>query len=253
MTNKSKKKQKQKAKILLIGTFHMHKSNDANQINFNQEKDAYKLNPLIQKLISFKPTKIGVEVSPKNQNKLNKDYRKFKKTQNPSSIYQGEIGLIAYPIALSIGHSSLYGLNSNMEYDYPKIDKLARKTNSRIYLDYLEQTKKKTKKIENLISSSKVLQALKYINSPKMIEFLINVNADILTYVNSPNKYDGADIASEYYKRNIRIFANIHRLKLTPDDRLLIIMGASHIAFLQKHIERSPIYELEKSTSYFKI
>ena len=46
------------------------------------------------------------------------------------------------------------------------------------------------------------------------------------------------------YKRNLRIFSNLNQIPITKDDRLLIIIEATHIAFLNKFIQISPKYQL---------
>ena len=61
-----------------------------------------------------------------------------------------------------------------------------------------------------------------------------NLNADILTYISTKNNFEGADEASKFYRRNLRIFSNINQIPVCNDDRILIIMGATHTAFLKE-------------------
>lgn len=64
----------------------------------------------------------------------------------------------------------------------------------------------------------------------------------MLTYVSSAGKSEGADEAAKYYHRNLVMFSNLNQLKLRDDDRVFILLGASHTAFLLKFLGRSHKY-----------
>lgn len=80
-------------------------------------------------------------------------------------------------------------------------------------------------------------------NQPEYLEFLININADILTYVSTKGNSEGADEAAKFYHRNLVMFSNLNQIELTEDDRVFILMGASHTAFFNDFIKRSPKYK----------
>ncbi len=83
-------------------------------------------------------------------------------------------------------------------------------------------------------------------------DFLINYNADMLMYVNSKDNFGGADEIAKFYKRNIRMFANINKIEMNEDDRVLIILGGTHAAFMDKFMLRSLIYKLISLKKYLK-
>ena len=76
-----------------------------------------------------------------------------------------------------------------------------------------------------------LLEKLKLGNTEECLDFLINVNADLLTYVGTEHGYEGADEAAKYYHRNLRIFSNLNRMPVTKEDRIFILYGGSHTAF----------------------
>jgi len=55
-----------------------------------------------------------------------------------------------------------------------------------------------------------------------------------------------------YYQRNLRMYSNLNRIKLNEEDRIFILMGASHTAFFRDFISRSPKYEMVNSFDYLK-
>jgi hypothetical protein len=60
----------------------------------------------------------------------------------------------------------------------------------------------------------------------------------------------GADLLAAWYERNIRIFANLHRLGLNPGDRVFVLFGAGHIPILRQLAEESPYFCIEDPLRY---
>ena len=58
---------------------------------------------------------------------------------------------------------------------------------------------------------------------------------------------EGPDALSIFWlNRNLRIFRKIQRIEHTPDDRILVIFGAAHIAILNWLSESTPEFDLVK-------
>jgi hypothetical protein len=93
---------------------------------------------------------------------------------------------------------------------------------------------------------------LKLKNHNQYLDFLIAVNADMLTHVGSNKGFEGADQAAKYYQRNLRMYSNLNRLELNERDRIFILMGASHTAFFRDFISRSPKYKMVNTFDYLK-
>lgn len=64
------------------------------------------------------------------------------------------------------------------------------------------------------------------------MESLININADLLTYISSKGNAEGADEAAKFYHRNLVMFSNLNQIPVDKNDRIFILMGAGHTAFL---------------------
>ena len=105
----------------------------------------------------------------------------------------------------------------------------------------------------NITDQSLSLQEkLTKMNHPKFLDLLITINADILTYVGSKDGFEGADEAAKYYQRNLRIYSNINRLLLKKTDRVFILSGGSHTAFLREFMSRDQKYEMVNTFDYLK-
>ena len=58
--------------------------------------------------------------------------------------------------------------------------------------------------------------------------------------------YFGADgFISAWYNRNLRIYSNVARLIRTPEERVLLIIGAGHVPILQQLLQSSPVLQLD--------
>ena len=44
------------------------------------------------------------------------------------------------------------------------------------------------------------------------------------------------DNAAKFYHRNMKIYSNLNRIPMTKQDRVFIIMGSAHTAFLREFI-----------------
>ena len=73
----------------------------------------------------------------------------------------------------------------------------------------------------------------------------------MMAHIGKDKEYPGVDLLADWYKRNLKIFANITRVTETKDDRILVIFGAGHAKLLQQFIEDSGEYILEGAGRYF--
>ena len=96
------------------------------------------------------------------------------------------------------------------------------------------------------------LDMFKINNHPQYLESLMNINADMLTYISTDNNHEGADEAAKFYHRNLVIFSNLNQIPVDKGDRILILMGGTHTAFLNDFLRRSPKYVLENVSDYVK-
>jgi hypothetical protein len=62
--------------------------------------------------------------------------------------------------------------------------------------------------------------------------------------------FEGADNAAIFYHRNMKIYSNLNRINMDKDDRVFILMGGAHTAFLREFIKRSPKFEMVNTLEY---
>jgi len=249
-----KKSVKPKIEVLNFGTFHMGATNDANKTEFDEhdKKNQNDVHKIAKMLAKFKPTVIIVETSPSYNEKLQSKYKAY--LDNPKMTFKNpdEIELLAYELGRLSETKRMYGIDHKMSYNYNIGSHINNEIDKKMHDAYYENPVAfhVNSKIEE--DTLSLLDRLKLANTNLYLDFLITVNADALTHAGSKEGFEGADEAAKYYQRNLRMYSNLNRIALKDDDRVFILMGASHTAFFRDFISRSPKYKMVNTFEYLK-
>ena len=243
-----------KIEILNFGTFHMGETNDANKIEFdeNNKKNQLAINEIATKLSLFRPTVIVVETPPEYDKKLQVEYNEY--LSNPQIKFKNlsEIELLGYELGRISGVKRIYGIDHKMSYNYNVGAEMVNTIDSLWHNRYYKSPLKFYPLVNIDQKNLNLLEKLKITNNNLYLDFLIEVNAEMLSHVGSEKGFEGADEATKYYQRNLRMYSNLNRLNLTSKDRIFILMGASHTAYFRDFISRSPKYKMVNTFNYLK-
>jgi hypothetical protein len=243
-----------KISVLNLGTFHMGQTSDANKTEFdeNDKKNQMAVKAIAQKLALFRPTVIIVETPPSFDKKLQAEYSEY--VSNPKMKFKdpSEIELLAYELGRLSGTKRIYGIDHKMGYNYNIGSEMVNSIDSLWHNKYYKDPLKYYPEVNVDENKLNLLDKLKLTNHDSYLDFLIEVNAEMLAHVGSENGFEGADEATKYYQRNMRMYSNLNRINLTADDRVFILMGASHTAYLRDFISRSPKYKMVNTFDYLK-
>ncbi len=237
-----------KIPVFNLGTFHMGFTSDAHQTEYDEhdKKNILEIREIAKKIAAFKPTVILVEYEPKDNDLIQKNYQEYLKNPGVKFKNPSEVELLAFEIARLSNTSKIYGIDEQLGYNYRMVGNLAEKINAEDYLKFME------KDLFPDDPKMNTLQMLIYNNQPEYLDYLININADMMTHVSTEEKFEGADEAALFYKRNLRMYSNINRIPLTENDRVFILSGATHAAFFKMFMQRSPRYELVNIFDYLR-
>lgn len=250
-----------KIQVLNFGTFHFGSTPDAHKTEFDEtnNENQKEIREISKMIAEFKPTIICVEKTPENNDLLIESYKKF--LENPSDLIMkfGETSMIAFDVARLSNTNRIYGIDNHMGYNYSLGDYIENKPELENSIDpktYLEITKNPFKddpgmrKRSNNYEQLSLLEKFRFINEPKYLDHSIVSNADKLLYVGIEDGFQGANNAAIFYHRNMKIFSNLNRIKMNKNDRVFILMGAAHTAFLREFFERSPKFEMVNTLEY---
>ena len=104
--------------VLLVGTFHFayrnldaYKVDKSKQMDILSKQKQQEIEELINYISRFKPTKIVVEVFPKDIGKVMEQYRKYKSRKQP--LAKDEIEQIGFRLMEKFNLDTLYGCNAD--------------------------------------------------------------------------------------------------------------------------------------------
>ncbi|CAM1348653.1 DUF5694 domain-containing protein [Tenacibaculum crassostreae] len=247
-------KDAKKIPVLNFGTFHMGFTNDENKTEFDEhdKKNQEEVHKIAKLLAEFKPTVIIVETPPSYNEKLQSLYKQY--IDNPEMKFKrpDEVELLAYELGSLSNTKRVYGIDYKMSYNYNIGTQIKNEIDSVMHDAYYKNPFAFYDKIEDDRDEKSLLSKLKMMNHDQYLDFLITVNADMLTHVGTKDNFEGADEAAKYYQRNLRMYSNLNRISLNKDDRVFILMGASHTAFFRDFISRSPKYTMVNTFDYLK-
>jgi hypothetical protein len=238
--------------VLNVGTFHMAATNDGHTTEFDEHnnENVKQAHEIAKMIAAFKPTVIIVELLPKYNTDLQKIYEDYLKNPEIKFENPSEVELLAYEVGRLSGAKKIYGIDYKESYNWNIGNYLRGKGDSATYNGYEKMMDDYSKAKDE--DKMPLIEMIRMINSPAYMDFMINANADILTHVATAGKAEGADEAAKYYHRNLVMYSNLNQIPLTKDDRVFILMGASHTAFFNDFMKRSPKYQLVNTADYLK-
>ncbi|MCB0547210.1 MAG: hypothetical protein KDD19_06440 [Phaeodactylibacter sp.] len=243
-----------KIPVLNFGTFHMGFTPDANKTEFDEhdKENQRAVHEIAEKLAAFQPTVILVETEPGYDEALQAAYQKYQ--EDPEMFFENpsEIELLAFELGRLSGTKRIYGIDHQMGYNYNIGNEIDNQIDPAWHDKYYENPLQFYPEANVNEDSLGLLDKLKLKNHDQYLDFLIAVNADMLTHAGSEKGFEGADEAAKYYQRNLRMYSNLNRIELDAKDRVFILMGASHTAFFRDFISRSPKYEMVNTFAYLK-
>lgn len=255
---------KNPTEILVIGTYHFNNPGldvaKYKVLDIMDEKPQKQLEEISSAIAKFKPTKIFTEWELKNQLALDTLYNKYlegiyfdyvaKKYPKRKFYTHSEIVQLAFRTAKKINHKKVYAIDyRETSFEYDSVMKFI---DSVRLPNFKKEVMNDIKNIETksnlLFAQNDLLKCLYFFNSKE------DRDADIPWYVGKINDSDklgtyiGAFLASEWYRRNLYMLANIQKQTEAGDKRIMVLAGASHITMfleLLKHDSNYKIVELK--------
>ena len=146
----------------------------------------------------------------------------------------------------------MYAVDVDGEFPFPRVVNYAKASGRSKELDAMMSEIGDMVKAQNAyLASHTVLETLLYMNSDD------KVAQDVGFYYREarfgqPGDWAGADLLSEWFRRNIRIYSNVLQLADSPSERVLVIFGAGHLGWLQHDFASNPDLRLRKLAEFAK-
>ena len=237
------------SRVMVIGTHHFGKS-------VLEKKNQESIETFVQLLSGFKPTKIVLEWEPSKTDKTNENYKAYLKDDFLIDDKANEVYQLGFRLAKLMEHDQLYlfddktpFIGSLDNFSFESFNAYASKNDSGFYDKYIddighnynynrEYLKSLSLKNEIILRNSPSAQK---INSQRMHAFEVRVGIQ--------ESWIGPDWLGRWYRRNVRMLANLIKLN-EPNDNILIIVGDNHKWVLDDLVESTPEFKLVSSWEF---
>ncbi len=240
-----------RAEVLVVGVYHM--SNPGRDV-FNTQTDDV-LSPqrqteiarVVAALKEFRPSKIAVEAGF-NNTRVSQRYTDY--IAGRYELTRNETDQLGFRLAEELGHETVYPVDASGEFPYPRLVKYAQATGRAAELDALQkETGERVEALTGYIASHTILESLLYMNSDQQVAEAVGAYFRMAEF-GEPWDWAGADLVSDWFRRNMRIYSNIVWLVDSPDERILVIYGAGHLGWLQYAFGQNPNIRLRKLAEF---
>lgn len=239
-----------KVPVLVLGTYHFANPNldyvKTDVDDHTSEKRQKEIQDVVDRLAKFKPTKIALEY-PEGDDRLQRRYEAYLKGEHILTVNESE--QIGFRLARQLGHARVYPVDHKLDMDFEAVMAAAQQSGDRKFLETFQNAMVMIQDMQKRQATQTVRENLAEMNDPKHIDLGRDLYLQ-LARVRTGDKYVGADVLSDWYQRNFRIYANLVRVIDSPEDRVLVMFGSGHSANLRELVASSPDLEVVEAGEY---
>lgn len=259
-----------KIKVYLVGTFHFNASATdvikGTKVDMETPDKQRELNELVGKLQKTQANKVFVEWMPAlRQRFVDSTYALYRKGQRPVGNQRdnnNEVVQVGYRLANKLNLSRVYCADADGVYDYEATQQYAKAHGQEVILTNMYNDKQLPDSLGSLLEarqaairaamgpaprykSQTLLTQFKRMNTEEADRGNMDVYLLHLARVGGGDNYAGADLAGEFYKRNVRIYTNLLRaVDVQHDKAIVLIIGQGHVAYLKSILRYSTLFEV---------
>jgi hypothetical protein len=239
--------------VMIVGTVHLANPG-ADEVKSTLDdvlapKRQAEIEKVVASLARYRPTRILVEREPGQQERINANYRAW--LAGTYQLTRNEIDQIAFRLAKQMGHTGLYAIDHRMGLDFEGAMRFAAQNGQQDEVARFGATIRRIEAYFNkLYATGTIGEILAVQNNDAQADEGVAMY-QLMSRIGRDTSYAGADIAADWYRRNIRIYANILRV-VEPGDRVLVLIGGGHRPLLRQFFIQSPGYEFVPTLPYLK-
>lgn len=241
-----------RAEVLVLGSYHM--ANPGRDIFNTQADDVLapkrqaEIAQLLEVLKKFQPTKIAIESDPNGPRP--RQYNEY--LAGTYTLTRNEIDQIGFRLAKELGHKAIYPVDADGEFPYQRLVNYAKASGRSKELEaIMSEVGTEVKAQDQFLATHTILETLSYINAEEKVVKGHGLYLR-MAHISEPWDWAGADLVSDWFRRNMRIFANIVRLADSPNERVLVVYGSGHLGWLQHYFANDPNFTLRKASDFAK-
>ena len=248
----------ERPEILLLGTGHwsnpgldLHATNYDDMLAPRRQRE---IASALDDLAQFRPTKVAIESMAIATDELNERYQQYRSGQ--LELTANERDQIGFRLAALLGHERIHGIDWHDRQRDIGWDTAIAFAQGHGQRDLIAGFLPAEPEPENGdapqgagTGDRTVREMLLGLSDPGWLAADHSVYMD-LAQVGGGDDYIGADVVLRWYERNLKIFVNLARLATAPDDRVVVLIGAGHLALLTHFIEGAGRFRLVPAADY---
>jgi hypothetical protein len=248
-----------KPKVMILGTFHFNDGGHDQYkpkyaVNIKSGKRQQEIKQLLEILARYRPTKVAIESMPQRQRFHDSLYKEFIWKQYEPG--ENEIYQVCYRLAGMMGHPGVYCIDAPpRRYESINADSFAVVHHQEHYFDsvYGKLFMSLYAKDDSLISVLPLKASLAYENNPERLRLGLGHYLIGGIKIAADGQYPGADDATSWWNRNLRIFSGILRLAAaSKEERIFLMIGSGHLQILRFLAMACPEIEFVDVYDYLK-
>ncbi len=227
--------------VLLVGSYHMA---NPGLDRFNLKADdvltparQVEITALVQRLASFRPSKVLIE-QPWQDSAVATDYRAY---LAGAALSANEYQQVGFRLAGQLGHAAVYPIDVGSTLAGNPVETFLRAhpEHGRHLADLDRFGKGAMGLMAEWLAHGTVGEMLVHLNEPDRLRLANQPYLRFFLPLVAGDDYAGVDFVADWYRRNLRILANIDRTATALGDRLFVIYGQGHAALLRPMLEDS--------------
>ncbi len=278
-------KTKKKTQVLLVGTFHF---NNPGRDEFNNEIDDVfsdkrqkEITELNNGLAAFTPDKIFLEWEMQEQKNVDSLYAAYLADNldiKEQKYGRSEHFQVGFKMGKMLGHDRLYCSDADGLWLGSSVRGAAKEWNMTFLEEYDQDMRASLSKEDSLMRLHTLKEIIYEHNTPESLHnnhnFYVSYAPRVIKYneealkdtrgifhrdkeadvacVRLEEHLVGAELTAEWYRRNIKIYANILSQIEEGDERIMIYYGQAHITIIKQLFEDNPDYEVVDVLEYLK-
>jgi hypothetical protein len=252
------------AELLLLGTFHFHNPGadlvKVKTFDVMTPKVQAELETITDKITLFHPDKIFVEWPWDKQQALDEGYAQYlsgkyedylKRTDADPATRDANLRSETVQLAFRAGKKAK--LTRIYAFDYPSISlpfdtvmKSIAAAHQDALLASITALMKSNEAAENKKRETYTLtQLLLDINTPQRLAANKSAYIEKFNRAGSPSNFSGAQMVSEWYRRNLYMYSLLQKTVVPTDKAVLVLLGFGHAAMLEDFVEHDSAFKLK--------
>lgn len=229
--------------VLVLGVWHMANLTEETEDILSARRQA-EIAEVMELLKRFEPTKIALENAFYRSDELSNVYADY--LEGEHELTRNERQQLGFRLAAELGHRTVYSIDADGDFPLPRLqDYVKARGHQEEYDAVRREFGEWLEAWDAYLTSHTVLEAMLYMNSDEYAAELMAHDYE-LAHFGEPWNWAGPHLLSEWFHRNARIYSNIVHLIDSPDERVLVIIGAGHLAWLRHNFTSDPKVSLRK-------